>query len=266
MRVSSAPSTAPGPRTIAPAQLARTIVPCRRITGGVVLGLAGIGCAGAATIDEYRFENDLADSANGARAAVTLQGTPGFSNNAPTDVLGIGNTASLSLGTTDALRFNYAFPFQTLVDSTVEFFLYPYTLGPEQDLFWTTTDPGDTNRFNLGLAGASTFFIDYRQSDGTLHSLGNAAGLTANAWNFIAVVKRGANYSIHINGQAPVVSVDSNPVLPTSTAWTLNGRAAAQPLAGLQFAGLVDNLRISDQALDPSEFLSVGAIFRDGYD
>jgi len=42
---------------------------------------------------------------------------------------------------------------------------------------------------------------------------------------------------------------DANPNLPTNTGWTLNGSNLGQ------FAGLIDELRISNSALTPSQFL-----------
>lgn len=230
------------------------------------LALAGVVPAAATTIHYYEFENDVADSGSAAQPASVLAGAPAFSGNTPSDILGLGDIASVQLGVGDALSFSYPFPFNSLTDATLEFFVHPDALGMEQDLLWTTTGPGDTNRFNLALSGPGSMGLDYRDSSGTLHSLGAASGLVANQWNFIAIVKRGNTYALHVNDLPAVIVSDSNPNLPTSAAWTINGRAAAQPLPGVQFSGRIDAVRISDQALNPSEFLNVGAIFRDGFD
>jgi uncharacterized protein (TIGR03437 family) len=213
----------------------------------------------------YRFENNYADSGSGARTASVLTGTPAFNGSVPAAAIprtGQSNTASLSLNTSAALVFNYVFPFNTLTNATLEFYVKPSSLATEQDVFWTTTSGGDRNRFNLGITTSGSIFFDYRDQSGALHQLGGSAsgGIIPNQWNFVAIVKIGNSYSIYVNNLAPVVKVDSIPNLPTSTQWTINGRATAEPLAGSQFSGLIDEVRLSDQALGPPQFLSSAQI------
>ena len=82
--------------------------------------------------------------------AALFAGSPGFSSSVPVSTIpqtGQTDTMSLSLGTGDALSFSYAFPFDTLTNATLEFYVKPTSLGTEQDIFWTTTGSGDANRF-----------------------------------------------------------------------------------------------------------------------
>ena len=73
---------------------------------------------------------------------------------------------------------------------------------------------------------------------------------------FVAIVKSGSSYSIYVNNLSPVTATDASPNLPTSTGWTINGRATEQPFSCCQFSGLIDEVRLSDQALSPSQFLN----------
>jgi len=218
----------------------------------------------ATVIDYYRFENNLIDSGTGAHNATVLAGSPTFSSSVPAATIpqtGQSDTKSLSMATADALLFSYAFPFDSLTNATLEFYVDPASVSSEQDLFWTTTGSGDQNRFNIGINSSGSLFMDYRDNSGNpgvLHlSLGSAASsITANQWNFVAIVKSGNSYSIYVNNLSPVTTVDSSPNLPTSTGWTINGRATEQPSSCCQFSGLIDEVRISDQALSPSQFLN----------
>ena len=227
----------------------------------VLVGLGVATSASAATIDDYRFENDLSDSGTGAHAASVLAGSSAFSADIPLATIpqtGLSNTKSLALTTADALVFDYAFPFDTLANATLEFYVKPLAADSDQDLFWTTTGSGDANRFNMGIASNGSIFLDYREPNGTLHQLGSSAAsaIVAAQWNFVAIVKSGNTYLIYVNGNDPVATTDSSPSLPTSTGWTINGRATEQPFAGHQFSGLIDEVRLSDEALLPRAFLN----------
>ena len=87
-----------------------------------VIALIGMGVPDNVTadvLDYYRFENNYVDSGSGGKAASVLTGAPAFSGNVPAAVIprtGQSDTASLSLGTSAALVFNYAFPFNTLTN------------------------------------------------------------------------------------------------------------------------------------------------------
>jgi hypothetical protein len=230
-------------------------------TLGVVL-LSSAGFAG--TIDYYRFENSLADSGSGGNTPV-LNGTLTFSSNVPTTTIpqtGQADTASLSLDSSTYLTFSYDFPFDTLTDATLEFYVDPASVAQEEDIFWTTTGTGDQDRFNIGIAADGAIFMDYRDPSGVLHQLGDTptGEITADQWNFVAIVKSGDTYSIYVNNNSPVTTTDSSPNLPDSTGWTINGRSAEQPETSCcQFSGLIDEVRLSNDALNSSEFLDSSA-------
>ncbi len=87
-------------------------------------------------------------------------------------------------------------------------------------------------------------------------------------WTFVAYVKSsppgctGPVYQIYVNNsqtgfqtllESTVVDKASN--LPTSTGWTINGRTTIDGATCCQFAGSLDEVRLTNVALAPSEFL-----------
>jgi hypothetical protein len=228
---------------------------------GALIAISICTPASATAVDNYRFENNLSDSGANNQPASILAGSPAFSANVPSATVpqtGAPNNASLSFATSDSLALNYAFPFDTLTNATLEFYLKPISVSSEQDLFWTTNAGGDTNRFNIGVSGGGNIFMDYREPNSNLHSLGSSSQtLTAGQWNFIAITKSASTYAIYVNNALGSTVTDSGPNLPTSTGWTINGRANTQGFGGAQFSGLLDEVRLSDQALSPSQFENV---------
>jgi hypothetical protein len=58
------------------------------------------------------------------------------------------------------------------------------------------------------------------------------------------------------NGSLVYTSIDSNPDLPTSTgAWTVAGRPIPGQSSPPDFVGLIDEVRLTQGALSPSQFL-----------
>lgn len=231
------------------------------------------GCAVAGN-GYYRFEGNLADSLGGT-GGVAMQAPPSFFNaDVPVPIVpqnGLANTASLNLPQGAAISFEQAFQFNTPGDATLEFWVNPSQRVHEQDLFWTTTIPGDANRFNIflgdNIADGCTFNFDYREPNGTLHPLFNAQqpggtfvpfAIPVNAWTFIAVTRIADTYAVYFNDSpTPAAFVtDTNPNLPTNSTWSLNGRYRTSGDYGW-FSGRVDEIRISDSALIPSQFLAV---------
>jgi len=220
--------------------------------------------AEATTVADYSFNGSLADSSGNGNDATVLYGAPGFTADVPVSVIpqtGVADTGSLVLTTNDALKIAGGFPFDTLPNATLEFWLKPAALGSEQDLFWTTDAPGvDANRFNMLVSPTGTFYIDYRNAAGTLHgplAMGytDPTVIPAGQWSFVAVVKQGNTYSTYVNNVLESQATDSSPDLPTSGGWTLSGRGQEQ------YSGLLNGLLISDQALTPAQFEdSPGAI------
>jgi hypothetical protein len=102
--------------------------------------------------------------------------------------------------------------------------------------------------------------MDYRDSTplGIQHGvISTAAGsIPDGVWTFVAIVKSGDNWSVYLNGSSSPVSTSSTPSenYPTSTGWTIDGRQICNCSSG-SIAGLLDEVRLSDVALTPSQFL-----------
>ncbi len=234
------------------------------------------------TIAYYRFETgpagavatSITDSSGNNLDGTILFGGPIYSPNVP--VMQIPQTGqvdsfSMSFGFGDAASFDYEFPFQTLTNATLELWLNP-NVNTEGDFLWTTNtvDSGDANRFNIYVnpnvvtdGPPYSACIDYREINETRHVLGcSNVSLPRNEWSYVAYVKQGDAYSIYVNssvtGSVTTLTsqvVDSAPNLPTSTGWTINGRPVMQPSSCCQYAGLLDEIRLSSTALTPSQFL-----------
>ena len=235
----------------------------KRLAAFTILTLSSWAAAFANTVAYYRFENgpagsvatSITDSSGNGRNGSIL-GSPIYSSSVPPNQA--NDTLSLSLGSADGAVFNYPFPFNTLANATLEFWVNPSVTSVQYPvLFWTTTGSGDQNRFNITVVPGSGVGMDYREPNGTLHSLVGVGGnaVPVGRWTFVAFVKQGNTYTLYVNNSPVSTVTDINPNLPTSTGWTINGRATEQPSSCCQFIGLVDEVRISDQALSPSQFL-----------
>jgi hypothetical protein len=230
------------------------------------------------TLDYYRFETGPAghvpktiiDSSTHPRKGAVLSGAPDYSSAVPVSTIpqtGEVDKYSLSMATGDSLVFNYPFPFQTLTDATIEFWVYPSSTAgeQEQDVLWGTVGSGDQNRFLIAIDNnnTGTVGLNYRDPSGVQHLLGNSTSIIPfNEWTYFAFVKRGSMYSIYVNdsatkGVTKLESLvgDTSPNLPNSPGWTINGRVIEEPYGCCQFDGLLDEVRISNKALKPSEFL-----------
>ena len=223
------------------------------------------------TVAYYRFEEGPADavaseivdsSGNGLHGTVIggpAYRTDKFGSTVPKT--GAANSFSMNFSSSAAASFDYAFPFNTQTNATVEFWINPEVGGGgEWDYLWKTNTPGDANRFNFRWDNDQVC-LDYRDPDTTLHDFGctPADSVPAGEWTYVAIVKEGNTYSFYINGSATAnltnlshSFTDSSPNLPTNTSWTISGR-------GIEAAyGKLDELRLSNAALDPSEFLVAG--------
>jgi hypothetical protein len=247
--------------------------------------LFGLDCTVRAdTIAYYRFETGPA----GAAASSILDSSPNNLNGtifgtAPTYNSGVDvthvpqtgrvNNFSMTFNPAQAARFAYPFPFHTFSSATLEFWINA-TDATGWDVIWTTEASGDQNRFNVYVAGSggpssSEACIDYREPNGTIHVLGCSGPGTvpANEWSYVAYIKNGNDYSIYVNSSATghVTTLasditDASPNLPTSTVWTINGRTVINGCCG-GVGGVADELRLSNQALSPSQFLITAPVF-----
>jgi hypothetical protein len=237
---------------------------------GIVLALGFLSwnAAFAGTIAYYRFDGgNLADSTGVSAHNGTVWsggGTPGYSSNVPVSPIplsGAANTTSLSLAINDTIDFNYAFPLNG-TNGTLEFWINPDTSGPatygDHDIFWTTTAGGwDGNRFNISIASHG-LSMDYRDQYGIQHGVfsTSAGSIPDGVWTFVAIVKSGDNWSVYLNGATTPASTSTTASenYPTSTGWTIDGRQICGCSSG-SIAGLLDEVRLSDVALTPSQFL-----------
>jgi uncharacterized protein (TIGR03437 family) len=219
---------------------------------------AGGGTTGVSVY--YRFENGTAGAtATGSGSIVdsmgnqngTPSGTVTYSSDVPLSTLGgAANKLSLNLASNGSVQFPGAFPLNTLANATLEFYIKPANTGLMYFL-WTRTDSTDANRFNV-VSNGSAVDMDYREPNGTRHLLTpTPIAIASSGWTHVAVVKSGNIWTSYANGvqQGPAFT-DTNPNLPNNTGWTLNGSNLNQ-----QFTGLLDEIRISNSALTPSQFL-----------
>jgi hypothetical protein len=85
---------------------------------------------------------------------------------------------------------------------------------------------------------------------------------SARSRSYVAYVKQDNNYSIYINSSATgnlttLASqvTDSGPHLPNTVGWNINGRGVINGTPAQEHGGLIDELRLSDTALGPSQLL-----------
>lgn len=225
----------------------------------------------AGTVAFYNFDGSPTHDASGNGRDATILGEvpPVVSNDGP------HGEGAITLGMYNGLQFDYPFPFNS-GNATLEFWVKVDDASKQNDIFWTNTicDSGacDSNRYNIEASGG-TFYVDYRpifdeNLGGWSYSVIQPVLSTSQdtfasgVWTFVALVKDGNTFSVYFNGdQTPNQSftVPANgSAYPTSSAWTLNGRVFVDyygPPSQLQFEGQIADLRISDTALAPGDFL-----------
>lgn len=143
-------------------------------------------------------------------------------------------------------------------NGTLEFWVDAPNQPNTRSIFWTRPDTSDTNRFNLYLSPGGWLGFDYRTPLGDLHTLLPGDGtftIPLDTWTFVAITRTGNTYQFYEDGSLVYTSVDSNPDLPTSTAWTIAGRPIPGQSSSPDFVGSVDEVRFSNTALSPSQFL-----------
>ena len=125
--------------------------------------------------------------------------------------------------------------------------------GSNAGLYFQSPDPGNTN-------GISVFSIRTHQADGTFVIVNGTTPLAVNQWYNVAAVMNGSTLSLYLQstsggaynleGSAPFVG----PMLSQNTSWSI-GRGFYNGGATDPLRGRVDEARICDTALDPSQFL-----------
>ena len=240
-------------------------------SAGQVFTVTQAQSVGATSAVYYRFENGTANGAATGSGSIadsmgsqngTPSGTVTYSSDVPLSTVGgVANTLSANFAATGSVQFPGAFPLNSLTNATLEFYVKPAgTTVSEMDILWTRTDSSaDANRFNMGIwtSGSSrTVFLDYRDTSGNLQSIfpgGGPLQIPYAGWSHVAVVKTGNVWTGYINGTQMGQPVTATVSLPANTGWTMNGNLRG---SGYAFIGLLDEFRISNSALTPSQFLS----------
>lgn len=233
----------------------------------IVLGLTSASAATAATVGYWRFEEGAADApASGAGAVLdsssllshgTPSGGPVYRSDVPLAAIpltGAANHRSLEFdGSDDLVSIASVFPFHTAGDATLEFWI-KCTPDAHRSPIWTRNDGSDLDRFNFFVNANSTFGFDYREPAGSIHLLvgggGNGVPIPSGSWTHVAIVRTGSSYALYLGGSLSASVTDSSPQLPSAIGWVLSGRP------GFRFRGLLDEVRLSNTALTPAEFLS----------
>ena len=246
--------------------------PWKPALAAAVLGVVLAFPSGAATntVGYWRFEEGTPDSPASGVATIldaseshddgTPLGGPVYRADTPVNpvpLTGVSNVLSMQFdGADDQVSFPSTFLFHRSVDATLEFWLKFPPLS-HQSVFWTRPDPTDTNRFNIFVNDDSTLGFDYRSPTGELHVLVGrcCTGISVprNTWTHVAITRAGNVYRLYINGVSKATATDAIPDLPTAIGWSISGRAP-----GYSFRGSLDEVRISDGALLPSQFLNAG--------
>ena len=213
----------------------------------------------ASSFGYWRFEEGAADT---LAIGTILDSSPQTDDGAPTGepyfradvpasaVPGTGATNGLSLdldGFVDGAYFGSTFPFHDPGDVTIEFWIKNRS-WQAQDLIWSRSDESDANRFNVFATGGSVG-MDYRTPTGALVPLVQTP-IPIDTWVHVAVTRTGNHYRLYLDGVLVDDSVDTVLDLPTASGWQISGRDT------LAFNGLIDEIRLSDSALSPAEFLN----------
>jgi hypothetical protein len=217
------------------------------------------------TLGHWRFEEGLAGTPATGHGSVldsvaghhgTPEGEPVYDALVgPVALAGSGATNALSLrffGVDESVRIPGKFRFHDPGDCTLEFWIHP-AFTSHQSVFWTRPDDSDTNRFNIHVNDDDTLGLDYRDPLGDLHNIvGQPWGgmpLVPDTWTHVAIVRQGNTYSLYANGTLGVQGTDLFPNLPDAVDWQVSGRT------GYCFDGLLDEVRVSEGALTPDQFL-----------
>jgi hypothetical protein len=220
--------------------------------------------AQAETLAWYRFEDGLpgqtvsvaTDELGGVGQNGTPQGSPIlFVSDAPPIAGSSANNLSVSFNGAlgQSILFSYMFPLHLSGPATLEFFV-KFNHTNHHAIIWSRPDSSDTNRFNIWTTHPGTgpsFGFDYRAPDRTIHKIANpiAFAVELGEWTHVAITRNGDTYEWFKNGVSMGSWTDTLPDLPTSLGWQMSGRW------GCDYNGLLDEVRISDRALSPREFL-----------
>lgn len=233
----------------------------------LILTVLATAIADASTVAYYRFEQgsgtDMYDSVTSSN-----QGTQnaGFSEDVPISPVpqtGQSNTysmyfdgsatATVSTGQTFILNSAYG-------DATLECWLN-IPVQSHHSIFWSRGDSIDDNRFNIYFNSGGYIGVDYLSPTGASHNLlPGTFAVPLNTWTHFAITRivnsptQNTYYFYKDGVQVGDPVVDNNPDLPTGASWKISGRNS------YYYQGYIDELRFSDTALSPSQFLNAEAV------
>lgn len=200
--------------------------------------------------------------------------SPTYSAFVPASTLsqtGDANNLSFSFdGNDDVYQNDINSPISTTFDDgdqfTIEAFVYPTVTG-QFDTFIGRDDYGDKG----GNGPEALFYLQQRadtgqfaviavpEAGGTRAQIDSLAPVVADQWYHLAAVGDGTNLMFYINGElqgsAPLAGGLFSPSDANGTDWTI-GRGFYDDAVGDWIEGNIDEVRFSDTALDPSQFLN----------
>jgi hypothetical protein len=241
----------------------------------------------SSTIAYYRFEepsgNAIRDSVTGNIQGQLVNGTR--TSDVPTSIIpntGAANQSAANLVDSRALIDGQTFLFHdpsvggAVGGATLEWYMKVPDPDDHSAIFWSNSGTDDSNRFNIfwnasftGVPNSDrTISGDYRDSTSAIDDIGNhssGVALSLDEWHHIAIVRTDDTpnnttdsdftWNWYIDGAlSPSMTETSTVPLPTSNnGWLIAGRQNSSS-AGADI--LIDEIRLSQGALSPSQFLN----------
>jgi Concanavalin A-like lectin/glucanases superfamily len=240
------------------------------VAAGLMVGHVAL----ASTVAYYRFEEGSKGStATGTNTILDssgngLNGTPYgsvvYTSNVPVSIIpqtGATNTLSLSFDGSTGRIFIPDYPLLTITNSlTLEALIYasapgggPYNLS---QIIFRGDDRGFLDPYFLGLTGGNLLF-EVNDAVGNRPSI--QAPITLNQWHHVAGTLDGNTGDIRLYIDCALVASNNTSIRPFGS---LTGPNPGLGIGNLQsvnyseyFKGLIDEVRISDTALTPDQFL-----------
>ena len=214
------------------------------------------------TVAYYRFEegegtkviNSVDGSSEGSHNAIYSRETPATK----IPLTGEENKFGLEFKGKETVSVRMPFVFnEGMGDGTLEFWVKVPDSRGNGTLFWGSTGKDDANRFHIFIDSGS-LICNYRDTNGPGHDghdllVGpGEVTIPGNTWIHVAITRRGNAYRFYKDGVAVYTATDSKPALPMTTGWIMAGDGLRQR----PFTGWIDEVRVSNKALQPSEFLN----------
>lgn len=218
----------------------------------LILFFLSISFIYGSTIAHWRFQNNLSSEVGGSNLVGTAYGSVSYSSDSP---YGAGSSMDFSGGHVRMLSTtNITGGLNAL---TVEAFIKPNTANQFGTIYSEdmSYEPRSTFLGYMGTSNAIRFFVNVGSEFEVLDApVPNLSG----AWHHIAAVFDGATKtsSIYLDGvlllsrSLSISTIAISPVNPSIGVWSSS-------MAHYNFDGKIAEVRLSDQALSPSQFLNV---------